>query len=74
MSDIVDLSNQIGSVVTVAQGVLTGVVSNLGSTLVDATKPHWESLQEQLIGHGLNVLGSLSETINNVHGSITGGR
>ncbi|CAF1186904.1 unnamed protein product [Rotaria sordida] len=71
------LSQQIGAAVTAAQGILQGVVGNittLGSTLLDASKPHWEQLQEQLVGHGLNVLGSLSETINNLHGSITGGR
>jgi len=78
ISDIfASLSAQIGAVVTVAQGVLSGALGNLsalGSTLIDASKPHWEQLQDQLLGHGLNVLGSLSETINNVHGSITGGR
>ncbi|CAF0995583.1 unnamed protein product [Rotaria sordida] len=71
------LQAQIGSAVSAAQGILQGVVGNittLGSTLLDASKPHWEQLQEQLVGHGLNVLGSLSETINNLHGSITGGR
>jgi hypothetical protein len=78
ISDIfASLSQQISSAVTVAQGVLSGAVSNLtalGSSLLDASKPHWEQLQEQLVGHGLNVLGSLSETVNNLHGSITGGR
>jgi hypothetical protein len=71
------LSQQIGAAVTAAQGALTGALNNLstlGSNLVDATKPHLEQLQEQLVGHGLNVLGSISETINNLHGSITGGR
>ncbi|CAF4125629.1 unnamed protein product, partial [Rotaria sordida] len=71
------LSQQIGAAVSAAQGMLQGVVgglSALGSNLLDASKPHWEQLQEQLVGHGLNVLGSLSETINNLHGSITGGR
>ncbi|CAF1217714.1 unnamed protein product [Rotaria sordida] len=71
------LQAQIGAAVTAAQGMLQGVVgglTTLGSTLLDASKPHWEQLQEQLVGHGLNVLGSLSETINNLHGSITGGR
>jgi hypothetical protein len=71
------LSQQIGAAVTAAQGALTGVVDqlvSLGSNILDASKPHWEQLQEQLIGHGLNVLGSLSETINNLHGTITGGR
>ncbi|CAF4976045.1 unnamed protein product, partial [Rotaria sp. Silwood1] len=48
-------------------------IASLGSSIVDASKPHWEQLQEQLVGHGLNALGSISETINNLHGSITGG-
>jgi len=78
ISDIfASLSQQISGAVTAAQGALSGALGNLsalGSNLVDASKPHWEQLQEQLVGHGLNVLGSLSETINNLHGSITGGR
>ncbi|CAF4995830.1 unnamed protein product, partial [Rotaria sp. Silwood1] len=45
-----------------------------GAQILDASKPHLQQLQEQLVGHGLNVLGSLSETINNLHGSITGSR
>jgi hypothetical protein len=71
------LQNQVSGAVTVAQGVLNGALSNLsalGSNIIDASKPHWEQLQEQLVGHGLNVLGSISETVNNLHGSITGGR
>ena len=71
------ISQQISAAVTVAQGAISGAVGGLaalGSSLLDASKPHWEQLQEQLVGHGLNVLGSLSETINNLHGSITGGR
>jgi hypothetical protein len=71
------ITQQISSAVTAAQGALSGAlggITALGSQLLDASKPHWEQLQEQLVGHGLNVLGSLSETINNVHGSITGGR
>ncbi len=71
------LQSQISSAVTVAQGVLSGALNNitaLGASLLDASKPHWEQLQEQLVGHGLNVLGSISETINNVHGSIIGGQ
>ncbi|CAF0992684.1 unnamed protein product [Adineta ricciae] len=77
-SDIfASLSQSIGTAVTAAQGALTGALGGLqqlGSQILDASKPHWEQLQEQLVGHGLNVLGSLSETINNVHGSIVGGR
>jgi len=71
------LQQQIGAAVTAAQGALTGAISNisaLGSNIIGASKPHWEQLQEQLVGHGLNVLGSISETINNLHGSITGGQ
>jgi len=71
------LQQQVAGAVAVAQGALTGAISNisaLGSNLIGASKPHWEQLQEQLVGHGLNVLGSLSETINNLHGSITGGQ
>lgn len=74
---ILALQQQIAGAVSVAQGALSGALgglSALGSNILDASKPHWEQLQEQLVGHGLNVLGSLSETINNVHGSITGGR
>jgi len=71
------LSQQIAGLVGGAQSALQGALGNLsalGSNLLDATKPHLAQLQEQLVGHGLNVLGSLSETINNLHGSITGGR
>ena len=74
---IVAISESIATAVTAAQGALTGALGGLqqlGSQILDASKPHWEQLQEQLVGHGLNVLGSLSETINNVHGSIVGGR
>merc|ERR1711920_67232 len=70
-------SQQVSGVVSAAQSALSGALgslSALGSNILDASKPHWEQLQEQLVGHGLNVLGSISETINNVHGSITGGR
>ncbi|CAF3921464.1 unnamed protein product, partial [Rotaria sp. Silwood1] len=74
---IAALQQQISNAVTIAQSAITGAVNNiasLGSSIVDASKPHWEQLQEQLVGHGLNALGSISETINNLHGSITGGR
>jgi len=70
------LQQHIATATTAAQGALSGVLGNLqalGSNLLDATKPHFANLQEQLIGHGLNVLGSISESINNVHGAITGG-
>ncbi|CAF0995488.1 unnamed protein product [Rotaria sordida] len=68
---------QVTNAVSTAQNILQSTVQNiasLGSNILDASKPHWEQLQEQLVGHGLNVLGSVSETINNLHGSITGGR
>jgi hypothetical protein len=71
------LSQQVSAAVTAAQGALSGALGGLtalGSQILDASKPHWEQLQEQLVGHGLNVLGSLAESINNVHGSIVGGR
>jgi len=78
LSDIfAALQQQIGAVVTNAQNAISGALTNvsaLGSSLLDASKPHWEQLQEQLVGHGLNVLGSVSESINNLHGSVTGGR
>jgi len=78
LSDIfAALQQQIGAVVANAQNAISGALTNvsaLGSSLLDASKPHWEQLQEQLVGHGLNVLGSVSESINNLHGSVTGGR
>ncbi|CAF4408564.1 unnamed protein product, partial [Rotaria magnacalcarata] len=66
-------STLVGNAQTALQGAL-GQLAAIGSGIVDASKPHLQQLQEQLIGHGLNALGSLSETINNLHGSITGGR
>ncbi|CAE7138358.1 unnamed protein product [Rhizoctonia solani] len=71
------LYEQITTAVASAQAMLMdalGNLQNLGSQLLDASKPHLEQLQEQLVGHGLNVLGSISETINNLLGSIMGGR
>jgi len=59
------------------QGVVGGIVGNIKDikdNTVEASKPHIQNLKDQLLGHGLNVLGSLSETVSNVHGSITGGR
>jgi hypothetical protein len=77
LSDIfASLSGQVAAAVAAAQGALSGALgglSALGSQILDASKPHFEQLQEQLIGHGLNVLGSLAETINNVHGSVVSG-
>jgi len=69
------LQGHISTAVGAAQGALSGALSgltSLGSSLIDSSKPHWEQLQEQLLGHGLNVLGSISETINNLHGSVAG--
>jgi len=71
------LSAQISGLVSTAQNALSGIVGNITSLagqVLDASKPHWESLQEQLIGHGLNVLNSLGNTINDFHGSVVGGR
>ncbi|CAM4797107.1 unnamed protein product, partial [Rotaria magnacalcarata] len=74
---IAAITEQLSGAVSVAQGAIQGALGNLaaiGSGILDASKPHFQQLQEQLIGHGLNALGSLSESINNLHGSITGGR
>jgi len=71
------ISSQFSTLLNGAQNALTGIVGNisaLAGQVLDASKPHWESLQEQLVGHGLNVLNSLGNTINDLHGSITGGR
>jgi len=69
------LQGHISTAVGAAQGAIGGALSSLsglGASLIDSGKPHWEQLQEQLLGHGLNVLGSISETINNLHGSVAG--
>jgi len=71
------LGGHITNLTNVAKETIAGALGNLqaiGSNMLGAAKPHWEQLQESLVGHGLNVLGSLSDTINNLHGSITGGR
>jgi len=71
------LSNQISALVSAGQNALSGIVgnvSNIVTGVLDASKPHWEQLQEQLVGHGLNVMNTLGQTINDLHGSITGGR
>jgi len=71
------LSSQVSALVGNVQNQLTQVLGNLQgivAEVVDASKPHFQQLTEQLVGHGLNALGSLSETINNLHGSVTGGR
>ncbi|UJR17475.1 hypothetical protein I4U23_004370 [Adineta vaga] len=78
ISDIFSsISANIATAVAGAQSALSGALGGLqtlGSQILNASKPHLEQLQEQLLGHGLSVLGSLSETINNVHGTIVGGR
>ncbi|CAF1274892.1 unnamed protein product [Adineta steineri] len=71
------ISSQMAAAVATAQGVISQTVSSLSgvlSNIVDASKPHLADLQSQLMGHGLNVLGSLSETVNNLHGSLVGGQ
>jgi hypothetical protein len=71
------LSAQISGLVSAGQSALSGILGNVSSIVsgvLDASKPHWEQLQEQLVGHGLNVLNTLGQTINDLHGSITGGR
>jgi len=71
------LSQQIAGVVSAGQAALSGALGNLsalGANLLDSAKPHWEQLKENMVGHGLNVLGSLTETIGGLHSSITSGR
>ncbi|CAF4403085.1 unnamed protein product, partial [Rotaria sordida] len=51
------LSQQFGNIFQTAQAAVSGVVGNIvqvGSGILDAAKPHWEQLQEQLVGHGVN--------------------
>ncbi|CAE6405574.1 unnamed protein product [Rhizoctonia solani] len=77
ISDIfAGLSGQLGSAIRTVQGALSGVFSSLSallSNIIDSSRPHLEQLQEQLVGLGLNVLGSIFESIQNVRGSITSG-
>jgi hypothetical protein len=71
------LSEQVSGLVSSAGAALTGAWNGLvevGGAIVDASKPHLAQLGEQLVGHGLNALNSVSETINNLHGSLVGGR
>jgi len=74
--DIFDtLKQHFNTAVSAANGALQGALgglAQLGSDLVASSKPHFQSLQEQLVNHGLNALGSISESISNIHGSITG--
>ncbi|CAF0823473.1 unnamed protein product [Didymodactylos carnosus] len=72
-----NLSQQFSSILSAGQLAISNVVDNITgvvSGVLDASKPHWEQLQDQLLGHGLNVLNSLGQTINDLHGTITGGR
>ncbi|CAF3968904.1 unnamed protein product [Adineta steineri] len=66
-------NTMIGQASTAVSGVVTGLQGAAAGILATA-QPHWEDLQQQLLGHGMNVLGSVSETINNMHGSLVGGR
>jgi len=71
------ISSSMAAAVATAQGVISQTVSSLSgvlSNIVDASKPHLADLQNQMLGHGMNVLGSLSETVNNLHGSLVGGQ
>jgi len=74
--DIFDaLKQHFNTAVSAANVALSGALgglTQLGSDLVASTKPHLQSLQEQLLNHGLNALGTISESISNIHGSITG--
>ncbi|CAF1150325.1 unnamed protein product [Adineta steineri] len=69
------ITSQFASAIATAQGVVSSTVASLtgvASSLLDASKPHLADLQKQLMGHGLNMLGSISETVNNLHGSLIG--
>jgi len=71
------LTSQLSALVSGAQTAVTGIMGNLQGivgNVIDASKPHLAQLQEQLIGHGLNVLNSIGNTVTDLHGSLTGGR
>ncbi|CAF1064736.1 unnamed protein product [Adineta steineri] len=71
------ITSQMTAAVSAAQNVISTAVSGLSGVLsgvLDASKPHLADLQNQMLGHGMNVLGSLSETVNNLHGSLVGGQ
>jgi predicted PurR-regulated permease PerM len=71
------LAAQIGTIVAAGQTAAQGILSQLSGIVggvIDASKPHLETLQEQLVGHGLNALNSLAESIQSLHGSVIGGR
>ncbi|CAF3517049.1 unnamed protein product [Adineta steineri] len=74
---LASLQSSVSGVLNQATTALSGVVAGLqqaGATMLSTAQPHWEDLQQQLLGHGMNVLGSVSETINNMHGTLVGGR
>jgi len=73
------LTQQITSAALNAHGAIKEIVSTtsnnltqLGANLLDSAKPHWQQLQENLVGHGLNALGSFAQGISGLHGTITG--
>jgi len=71
------ITSQFAGAIATAQGVIATTVDNLtsaASSIFDASKPHLADLQNQLMGHGLNMLGSISESVNNLHGSLVGGQ
>ncbi|CAF4356882.1 unnamed protein product [Adineta steineri] len=71
------LQESVSGMLSQAGNMMTGVMAGLqgaASGILTAAQPHWEDLQQQLLGHGMNVLGSVSETINNMHGTLVGGR
>ncbi|CAF4343901.1 unnamed protein product [Adineta steineri] len=71
------LQESVSGMLSQAGNMMTGVMAGLqgaAAGILSTAQPHWEDLQQQLLGHGMNVLGSVSETINNMHGSLVGGR
>jgi len=71
------ITSQFSGLVSGVQGALGGIMTNVQGivgNVIDASKPHIAQLQEQLIGHGLNVLNSIGNTVTDLHGSLTGGR
>jgi len=69
------ISAQLSGLVSSAQTAVGGIWNNLttiAGNVLETSKPHLAQLQEQLIGHGLNVLNSLGNTVTDLHGSLTG--
>jgi len=69
------ITSQFSGIVSNVQNVLGGIMTNVQGivgNVIDASKPHIAQLQEQLIGHGLNVLNSIGNTVTDLHGSLTG--